>query len=153
MKKSMAFAAIALVTMTGLFAQTKNSDKTPNPERPLPDEKIVKEYHDSQLNALKILNDAQVKAGIKNQEQADAAIAILKAVQSECKGQCVLQKRTDIPFGMARKPAHRLDCKPNCHRNPKFDDRPKPMEMENGAPVPRKRPKGAPKNPDVNEKN
>lgn len=115
MKKTTLIAAVALVAMTGLFAQPSKSKKNdngklPNAKEPpkieLPSEAEVKAYHQAELESLKILLDAQVKAKMISQEWADAKIAILKAVQADCKGHCILRKTTDIPFGNPCFPHH-----------------------------------------------
>ena len=110
MKKTIAaIAAVTLVAMTGLFAQPnakgKKADLPPAPEFKaplkfeLPPEADVKAYHEAQAQSFKILLDAQVKAKIISPEWADAKMAILTAVQKDCKGFCIIRKSTDIPFG------------------------------------------------------
>lgn len=110
-KTGIAIAAIAVVTVAGLFAQPakgKKAETKPLPPAPefkappkieLPAEADVKAYHQAQRDALKILLDAQVKAKIITPEWAEAKMAILKAVQADCKGFCIIKKSTDIPFG------------------------------------------------------
>ena len=112
MKKTIAtIAAVTLVAMTGLFAQPakgKKADAKPLPPAPefkappkfeLPAEADVKAYHEAQVQSFKVLLDAQVKAKIITPEWAEAKMAILKAVQADCKGFCIIRKTTDIPFG------------------------------------------------------
>ena len=110
MKKTIAtIAAVTLVAMTGLFAQPAAKDKKAQdkaapqfkapPKIELPAEADVKAYHQAQRDALKVLLDAQVKAKIITPEWAEAKMAILKAVQADCKGFCIIRKSTDIPFG------------------------------------------------------
>ncbi len=71
-------------------------------EKDLPDAATVKKYHDAVYESYKMLLAAKVQAGIMTQEWADASLAILKAKQADCKGECILQKRDDImpPFPM-----------------------------------------------------
>ena len=112
MKKTIAtIAAVTLVAMTGLFAQPakgKKADAKPlppakefkaPPKFELPAEADVKAYHEAQVQSFKTLLDAQVKAKIITPEWAEAKMAILKAVQADCKGFCIIRKSTDIPFG------------------------------------------------------
>ncbi|MCR5045645.1 MAG: hypothetical protein K6A42_03615 [Treponema sp.] len=107
-KRTTTIAAIAFVAMTGLFAQSnkgknldakKTQDSKEPPKIELPSAEDLKAYHEAELQSLKILLDAQVKAKMISQEWADAKIAILKAVQADCKGHCIVWKTTDIPFG------------------------------------------------------
>lgn len=108
-KTGIIIAVIALVAAAGTFAQpsakAKNADAKNAPgfrEPPkfeLPAEADVKAYHEAQAQSLKILLDAQVKAKIITPEWAEAKMAILKAVQADCKGFCILRRGTDIPFG------------------------------------------------------
>ena len=110
MKKTIAtIAAVTLVAMTGLFAQPNAKGKkadaknAPNfrepPKFEKPSDADLKAYHEAQAQSYKILLDAQVKAKIISPEWADAKMAILKAVQKDCKGFCIIRKSTDIPFG------------------------------------------------------
>lgn len=108
-KTGITFFAVALIATAGTFAQpsakAKNADakNAPNFKEPpkfeLPAEAEVKAYHEAQAQSLKILLDAQVKAKIITPEWAEAKMAILKAVQADCKGFCILRRGTDIPFG------------------------------------------------------
>lgn len=108
-KTGITFFAVALIATAGIFAQpnakTKKADdkNAPNFKEPpkfeLPAEADVKAYHEAQAQSLKILLDAQVKAKIITPEWAEAKMAILKAVQADCKGFCILRRGTDIPFG------------------------------------------------------
>lgn len=109
-KTGIVIAAIALVAAAGIFAQpspkAKNADakNAPNFKEPpkfeKPSDADLKAYHDAELQSYKILLDAQVKAKMVTQEWADAKMAILKAVQKDCKGFCIIRKSTDIPFGV-----------------------------------------------------
>ena len=147
-KTAMTIAAVAFVAMTGLFAQpnarakTKGAEGKPLPERKdppkieLPAESDVKAYHEAQIQSLKLLLDAQVKAKIITPEWAEAKMSILKAVQADCKGFCIIAKRTDVPFGEPgfegpRKGRH--DCR-NDDRDPNRRGRRGPAFNGNFAP-------------------
>lgn len=56
---------------------------------PLPSEEVVKAYHAAVLEHQSGLLQAKVAAGMITQERADAGIAMIKAHQSECKGECI----------------------------------------------------------------
>ena len=131
-KTGITFFAVALIATAGIFAQNgaktkKAGDKSaPNFKEPpkfeLPAEADVKAYHEAQVQSLKTLLDAQVKAKIITPEWAEAKMAILKAVQADCKGFCILRRGTDIPFGAPgfegpRKGRH--DCQQGDHHNKK----------------------------------
>ena len=70
----------------------------PNPNAapaPLPSEEIVKAYHAAVLEHQSGLLQAKVAAGMITQERADAGIAMIKAHQSECKGECITNHSRD----------------------------------------------------------
>lgn len=91
-KITMAAAILALAASSGIFAQEKTEHKRPE----LPDTAKLKKYHDSILDAFTEIEKAKVEAGVLSQEWADAQIALLKAVQSDCKGQCIIEKRDHL---------------------------------------------------------
>ncbi|MCM1320985.1 MAG: hypothetical protein NC041_02275 [Bacteroides sp.] len=59
------------------------------PPAPLPSEEVVKAYHAAVLEHCSGLLQAKVAAGMITQERADVGIAMIKAHQSECKGECI----------------------------------------------------------------
>ncbi len=94
---------VVLIAMTGLFAEKnvqKKGDALPPPPAnvELPDPAVVKAYHEARAKALEEMLDAKVKAGIITREWADAKMDLLKAVQADCKGQCILYGMADGPF-------------------------------------------------------
>lgn len=80
---------LALAASSSIFAQ----EKKPENQHALPDSKTVEKYHSEMMESFKKIENAKVEAGVLSQEWADAQIAFLKAKQSDCKGQCILQKR------------------------------------------------------------
>ena len=98
MKKTIAtIAAVTLIAMTGLFAQPKSAPEFKAPPKfELPADADVKAYHDAEVQSYKILLDAQVKAKMVTQEWADARLAALKAMQTDCKGFCFFFKGSHI---------------------------------------------------------
>lgn len=105
-KTGIIIAAIALVAAAGTFAQpsakAKNADAKNAPgfrEPPKfekPSDADLKAYHDAEVQSYKILLDAQVKAKMVTQEWADARLAALKAMQTDCKGFCFFFKGSHI---------------------------------------------------------
>lgn len=159
LNKAFVFAAVALVATSGLFAAPKKAadnaanngrempPKIERPKKELPDEATVKAYHEAEVKALSQLLDAQVAAGIVSREWADARLAILRAVQADCKGRCILEHRTDIPFGGFGPGPKGMkggkDCGPDGRRDPNFKDGPRgPRKQGFGH-------RGTPDNPDI----